>query len=366
MGLSILGYYIIEELSPTYMQTLHWNIYIIGIFIVGILAYFNRSKSLFFLLSIILSYLLINNLKRIYGVEYLSNPFYENLCLFLPLNLLFFYFLPNFKFLSKENLYVLIGFLIELTIFEQFSHTYSLGWNYIASSPLTYTHLSLLVSLLGGMIILFKASKSGKIIPSYLLFAYIEVMFGLIYSDVPSALTMSFFAAIITLLIANSYEIYYATYHDPLTGLLSRNSFILNSKHFPMKYSIGIICVDDYARLKKIFRKHEIKDLIEMISSQILELESEENVYRYDEDEFVVLWKSETKDEAFQKMENIRRKIAAAEFILSQRKKPIKLTISAGISEKKRSDGTSFDVLVRTKKALEQTNKFSQNITSQA
>lgn len=313
-----------------------------------------------------MSYMIINNLKRIGVGEYVYDFTYQNICVLLPVNLLIFYLLPPRKFFSKENLYVLLGFLVELSLFEHFSNNHSLSWNYISSATLTYSDMSFLISLVCGIIILFKASTDGKIIPSYLLFAYIEVVFGLIYSDNSSALTMMFFAAVISIFVAVCYEIFHTTYYDDLTELLSRNSFIINSKHLPLKYCIGIICIDDFLRMNKIFRRHEVKDLIMMISQLIDEADTENEIYRYAVDEFVIVFKNETKDEAFNKIEDIRRKIAGAEFILSQRKKPIKLTVSAGISEKKRSDANAYEVLVRTRKALEQTNKFSQNITSKA
>ena len=49
-----------------------------------------------------------------------------------------------------------------------------------------------------------------------------------------------------------------------------------------------------------------------------------------------------------------------------RRKKPIKLTVSCAVSEKKRSDANSVEVLVRAHKALQKTYKFTQNVTSKA
>ena len=247
LGLSVVGYYIIEEISPLYMQTLHWNIYILGIFSMGVLGYFNRNKPLFFMLSILIAYLLINNIRRIDGAEFIYNFSYQNLCVLLPLNLLVFYMLPKRRFISKETLYLLIGFLLELSIMEHFSKEHSLGWNYAAKGAFTFSHVSLLFAIICGIIILFRASMSGKIVQSYLLFAYIEVIFGLIYADNSSALTMMFFTAIATTFIAICYEVYHTTYHDELTELLSRNSFIINSKKFPLKNGIGIICIVDFS-----------------------------------------------------------------------------------------------------------------------
>ncbi len=124
MGVAIVGYYLIEEISPLYMQTFHWNIYILGIFSMGILGYFNRNKPLFFILSILVAYLLINNIRRVDGAEFIYSFSYQNLCVLLPINLLVFYLLPKHRFLSKETLYMLVGFLLELSIMQHFSKEY--------------------------------------------------------------------------------------------------------------------------------------------------------------------------------------------------------------------------------------------------
>lgn len=103
-----------------------------------------------------------------------------------------------------------------------------------------------------------------------------------------------------------------------------------------------------------------------MIASRITETEFENQVYRYTPDEFVIIFKKEDKNEGFDRLEKIRRAVASAEFMLGRRKKPIKLTVSCAVSEKKRSDANSVEVLVRAHKALQKTYKFTQNVTSKA
>ena len=85
--------------------------------------------------------------------------------------------------------------------------------------------------------------------------------------------------------------------------------------------------------------------LTKMIAARITETEFENQVYRYTPDEFVIIFKKEDKNEGFDRLEKIRRAVASAEFMLGRRKKPIKLTVSCAVSEKKRSDANSVEVL---------------------
>ena len=99
---------------------------------------------------------------------------------------------------------------------------------------------------------------------------------------------------------------------------------------------------------------------------KIIEEAGDENLYRYSNSEFIIIYKNESKKESFEHLEQIRRAIASAEFVLNNRKKSIKLTVSTCVSEKKRSDANAIEVLYRIHKTLQKANEFSHNISSQA
>lgn len=102
-----------------------------------------------------------------------------------------------------------------------------------------------------------------------------------------------------------------------------------------------------------------------MITMRLQDTETENPIYRYSEDEFVIIFKTKIK-ESFERLENIRRAVASAEFMLGKRQKGLKLTVSCCVSEKKRSDDNSIEVLIRTRKALQKAYQFTQNVTSKA
>ena len=218
------------------------------------------------------------------------------------------------------------------------------------------------------MIIAFfvRSSLSGSIVDTALFFAGFEIFLGFYYAFLPSAITIFFSAAMLTILIAIITDIYHTTYTDVLTGLSSRKAFVINAPKFPLKYSVGIVCIDDYDKLGQVFGRSGQNALTKMIANRITETEFENQVYRYTSDEFVIIFKKEDKNEGFDRLEKIRRAIASAEFMLGRRKKPLKLTVSCAVSEKKRSDANAIEVLLRADKSLQKSYRFAQNITTKA
>ena len=104
---------------------------------------------------------------------------------------------------------------------------------------------------------------------------------------------------------------------------------------------------------------------IALIKTSKAEIIIDETVFRYAPDQFIVLYKKQDKKQAFNHLENIRRAIAGLSFSWSNKQKPIKLTVSCSVAEKKRSDSGAVEVLLRADKAMRKTLKFSHNVTSQ-
>ena len=366
-ALSLICFYALHEISVSSLTTLHCSFYIISFISFMILLYFNQRKPAFYILMMLLSYILINILKNKYNQDYATTSYYISLCFFLPLNLLAFYFIPDNRLLCRTNVFLL------LAIFLQFSIGEILGrYDFRLNLTLFDGHLGNLSSL--GLIFFIitlttffiKASKDGFIMNYALFFCSLNLLFGFIYSDNPTALTIFFCCAALTLMLAIIHSIYYNTYKDALTGLPSRNSYIIQSNSFPLKYSIGVVSIDNYNNMKNIFGKKDRDILVRMIAGKIIEEFGEEHLYRYSADEFILIFKNENKNESFEHLEQIRRAIASAEFVLSNRRKSIKLTVSTCVSEKKRSDANSIEVLYRIRKKKKKANEFSHNISSKA
>lgn len=366
-GLCLLCFYGGSPFEAASIINLHLAFCILSLLCFLILVYFNRSKPSFFLLIIFSSYILINYLKTSTHGDNLSTAAYLNLCTFISLNIALFYYLPEQKLLTRQSVYILLFLFFEYTIGEHLSRA---GISLIPQAESGSTNglesINLLIFALVLLSQFITCSLTGRILDSGLFFASLCLGFGLCYAADNTALPLFFGTAVFITLLSTIEHLYQSTYKDELTELPSRNSFLLHSKDFPLKYSIGLILIDDYERLNKVFGHHGINSLVKMISLRLQDTETEAQIYRYNNDEFVVLFRGEDKKNAFNRIEQMRRSIASAEFMLKGYKKPIKLTVSGSVSEKKRSDANAVEVLIRANKALQKAYRFTQNITSQA
>lgn len=363
---TIVWFYAHDNISRPALISLHHLFYLLGFGILLALLYFNQNKGLFFTLCLLIAYTLLNRLKYLSPDNFWETPAYLNLSVLLPLSLLVFYFLPEHKLLKRYNVYLLLGVLSIYALGEQLSNqnlSLSIG------SFETYGCLSSLSLLCFGLSVIsfyIRTVSSGQIMDYSLFFATILTGFGFYYAAEPHALALFFCLSLIIICLGLGEELYNDIYKDRLTGFGSRNAFIIQSKKFPLKYSVGIARLDNYDNLKKAFGKRGRKQLMKMVSERISSVESDAVIYRYSDDELALIFKNEDKNSAYNQMEQIRRSVASAEFMLAKSPKAVKLTISGSVSEKKRSDANALEVLSRVHKTLQKTSAFSFNITSKA
>lgn len=367
MAFAILSFYINESFSNGSNLTLHGLFYVLSFVSCMILLYFNSRKPLFFIFCLVLSYILINLFKAKYGESYWDSAAYNNLCFFAPINFGLFLFWPNRQLLKRQNIYLLLSLFGQYAIAEQLSrYNVHLSFNHtsIMTSGLSDTSLALFIIFSIASFV--KSSLSGRIMDYALFSALICAGFGFYYSSSATALSLFFASASLCLIIAIIQTLYNDTYRDNLTNLSSRNAYIIHSKDFPLKYSIAIVSIDDYEKFGATLGRRSQNTLTKLVALKISELEKEESIYRYSDDEFVLLFRNEDKNESFEKIETIRRAVAAASFQFNAKRPPLKLTVSAAVSDKKRSDANSVEVLVRARKVLQKTRSFSHNVASKA
>lgn len=272
-GAALLWFYLGAPFGGGVTAGMHVFFYIFSFAGTIILLYFNLSKALFSILSIVVAYVLINLLKNVGGETYTASAAYQNLSILLPLNLLFFYFWPNHRFLSQKTVALLLGFFAEYALAEHLSRA-GISLNLSAGSAENGFNLpSFGLFLVLSVCTFVNTVRHGNIWNYNAFFAGLFCGCGLYYSASPSGLTIFFLGAVLCLLLSITQNIYLETYYDPLTGLFSRNSFIIHAKKFPVKYSLGIVSIDDYDKLAANFGKPVQNTLIKLITAKLLELE---------------------------------------------------------------------------------------------
>ncbi len=365
-GAALLGFYLYGEISTTTRTNLHILFWASNFACLSVLIYFNQRKPLLFLLMAVLSYIIIKTLKQKYSLDFLSTSSYINLCFFAPLNLCIFYFLPNKRLLSQQNLYWLIFIFAQYAVAEHLDNlNIAISINGRVDG-VNLNSLSIILFLIFLIAAFIRCTMTGYISDSALFFSGLNIFAGFYYSASSTALSIFFAAAAFTACVAVIKDIRYAWNYDLLTGLWSRRSYMKHAQKFPLKYSLGLICVDNYPHLYKHLGMNKSQKLLKMLAQRLQELESECPIYRYGQDEFIIIFKNTAMKTGFERLDALRRDIASAEFLFSPKEKGLKITISGCISEKKRSDSNSTEVLQRARRTLEKTYQFTQNITSKA
>lgn len=365
---AVLGvFFVLSPFSVEMLHFFHIGFFIANLVSIGFLIRYNQNRPLFFIVVLLLVYCLINYMKYVHGVIYYLTPDYLNLSFLAALGLLYFYFLPNRPLFSNDTLNFLLVVFAGVSLGEYLSeYQIAVNLTFFLCTGCGLQNFALAVYGAVLVIMMVYASIKDDILNSALFFAAISIVMGFYFSNDVFLFSMFFFNAAVTCCYGVIYSIYYSRNKDVITGLDNGNAFINDVKKFPIKYGLGIICIDDYKHLAQAFKKNGINELTIMISHKVKEIEPETMLYRCSFDEFVIVFPQAEKGTSFERLDNIRRQIAAAEFVLNNRKKPLKVTVSCSIAEKKRSDADVFEVFVRARRTLQKTYKFTQNITSQA
>ena len=300
----------------------------------------------------------MNVLKKYNGIDFF-NVDYCFLSMLIPFNWLLYLMSDFFKLPKQYDFYFLCIILIEAMIIEN-------------KTLLGISEFSMLVKFAilcvwGVSILAYMVYIS--IFPSMkqygLFFVYLSLGLSLINYGSVFAVSIYYSFSLLIVLVSMIYTVVYAYFRDTVTGVYGINTYLRQSKEFPLKYSLGVICIDDYAKLLKVFGRRQLNLLLKMLIGKVKESSMGAEIYRYNEDEFVLIFYNEDKKKSFEYLENIRRSIASSEFVINS-KQSVRMTISSGVSEKKRSDADADAVLLRAREAFQKTYKFTQNVTSMA
>ena len=344
---------------------LHYLFLGISCFSLVLLYAANQTKPFFTILLSLTAYLSINYLKAKYGESFTTTPEFQCLCFALPLNLFILHLIKQAKLSSDIGKYILLALLGEAAFLQNTcGHMTQIPYIEITLEAIPLQAGALWCIFL--FLILISICLKSTILHTGQFYAGICIMMELIYANTVSGLVTFALGSALILLSAVIIDLYHRYHYDRLEFVGSKNAYLshANSK-FPFKYTIALFSIDNRDKLLQIYGAEKLESLEQMIINKIRELPYELTFYRYNDAELIMVFKNEDARHTYEFAENIRRTIAASEFIFTSHKS-LKITISICISEKTRKDLYASEVTERAHNALHKNYRFNCNITTKA
>lgn len=363
--IGLISFYAQNPYTDGTAAVLHYLFFFTAFVNIILLYLADRSKPLFSLLLGVVSYIIINSLKIRYGSAYMSSSEFYCLCFVLPINFVFLYFLPQSQLQAKRNTYLLLGLLLMTAILSRLHFVFAfIPHINIALEAIPLWACVFWIVLLTPLAL--NISFKNTVTNTGLFYADASLFMGIVYSNTPSGLCTFFLGFSLILLCVTVLDIYRSLHYDYLENVGSKAAYMhhANSK-FPFKYTIALFSIDNRDKLIGAIGDAQCRILDQMVVNRILEMPYELSIYRYNESELIMVFKNEDARHVKEFADNIRRQIAAAEFVFASHKS-VKITISVCVSEKTRKDLDASEVTERTHNALQKNYRFNCNIVTVA
>jgi diguanylate cyclase (GGDEF)-like protein len=195
-----------------------------------------------------------------------------------------------------------------------------------------------------------------------LLWALASVFLGLYEIERPQALLFYFGAAGLVLVLAVLEHGYEIAYRDELTGLPGRRAFTNAIGHLGGTYAIAMCDVDHFKRFNDTYG-HDVGDqLLKAVAARLSEVGGGGRAFRYGGEEFLVVFRGCTAEEAAPYAEALRQAIADTRLdARTSDRSSIGVSVSIGISEKSKRHSTPELVVEAADKALYRAKEAGRN-----
>ncbi|MDV7103504.1 GGDEF domain-containing protein [Vibrio sp. TH_r3] len=168
-------------------------------------------------------------------------------------------------------------------------------------------------------------------------------------------------------------------YIDQLTNIPGRRALDTELKHLGKKFTIAMLDVDHFKKFNDNFGHDTGDDVLKLVASLMNKVKGNAKVYRYGGEEFVVLFKNKTTQQATNYLEDLRENIAQYPMILrnnddrpknnkvgakkrvhSNRTETVSVTISIGVADSANMRNPA-DVITLADQALYKAKQAGRN-----
>ena len=109
---------------------------------------------------------------------------------------------------------------------------------------------------------------------------------------------------------------YLVGYHDELTGLPARRAFNQAIAALDGEYAVAMLDVDHFKRFNDTFGHDAGDQVLRMVATKMMQVGGNGKVFRYGGEEFAIIFRHATAQEALEHAEALRRSIAETSFVV--------------------------------------------------
>jgi len=176
---------------------------------------------------------------------------------------------------------------------------------------------------------------------------------------------------------------YLVGYHDELTGLPGRRAFNQAIAGLDGEYAIAMVDVDHFKRFNDTFGHDAGDQVLRLVATRLMDVGGGGKAFRYGGEEFAIVFRRSSAEEAVEHAEALRRAIANTKFVVRgldrsqrerterrQRHRPRKLrkesvdtrvTVSIGVAEPAKAATPVEEVIHAADKALYRAKELGRN-----
>lgn len=337
---------------------------------------FNRSRAFFvlFILFISLVGLMAFPADNINN-QLPLNAMYLMTSILIPLNLLFFFSLPERGILSiwgKRHLGIIFfqAFFVAGIVSSRDRDIITQLNSDIFTLPVLHTPLpdiAVLIFTFVGVLLLTKRYKGNFSFKITILGVLAAVAFSFHFQAITYALPLFSASAGLILILSVIQDSYLMAYHDELTGLLSRRALNEELLRLGGNYVIAMLDVDHFKKFNDTYGHDAGDDALRLVAILMKNITGGGKAFRYGGEEFTILFSGKNIGEIMPHLEKLRERIAKYEFTLRQidrqkdSHKRLKVTISIGVAEVDENHQTPDEVLKKADAALYRAKENGRN-----
>lgn len=187
--------------------------------------------------------------------------------------------------------------------------------------------------------------------------------------------------ALLLVIAAIIKESYKMAFVDTLTNIPARRALEIEFLKLTSKYAIAMADIDHFKKFNDTYGHDVGDDVLKLIAKELSEVKGGGKAFRYGGEEFTILFKNKTADEAYMFLEEVRENIAKRGFILrsddrpkkepkrkkeSSSKKSINLSISIGVATSSKATKNPMDILKLADNALYKAKENGRNCVIKA